>query len=90
MSHSLVKIWIHAVFGTKDRQPLINQKFENQLHLHIKNILQNDFNLKGLNSPLLAAQNYYIKKRQKAAIYINRIMFQFYCIIMYALPNTEE
>ena len=35
MPHSLVKIWIHGVFGTKDRTSLINDNFEKELHSHI-------------------------------------------------------
>jgi putative transposase len=44
MSHSLTKIWIHAVFGTKERAPLIHQSFEEKLHEHIKHHLEDDFN----------------------------------------------
>ena len=43
MSHSLTKIWIHLIFGTKERFPLINQSFEQQLYNHIKNLLEKDF-----------------------------------------------
>ena len=43
MSHSLTKIWIHLIFGTKERFPLINQSFEKQLYNHIRNLLEKDF-----------------------------------------------
>jgi putative transposase len=33
---SFVKIWIHLVFATKNRQPLLVPKFRYQLHKHIK------------------------------------------------------
>jgi REP element-mobilizing transposase RayT len=42
MSHSLIKIWIHGVFGTKDRTSLINKTFEVNLHEHIKQKLEAD------------------------------------------------
>ena len=43
MSHSLTKIWIHLIFGTKDRVPLIKSSFENQLYAKIKEIIEEDF-----------------------------------------------
>lgn len=43
MSHSLTKIWIHPIFGTKDRFPLINSAFEARLYDHIKKLLEDDF-----------------------------------------------
>ena len=43
MSHSLVKIWIHLVFGTKNSELLIIPKYEKQLHDHIKEKLERDF-----------------------------------------------
>lgn len=43
MSHSLTKIWIHLIFGTKERMPLINESFEKILFEHIKQIIENDF-----------------------------------------------
>lgn len=43
MSHSLVRIWIHTVLGTKDRQPIILDNFEPALYQHIKDHLENDF-----------------------------------------------
>ncbi|WP_337866311.1 IS200/IS605 family transposase [Ignavibacterium sp.] len=46
MSHSLTKIWIHIIFGTKDRFPLIDQSFEEQLYNHIRTLLENDFDCK--------------------------------------------
>ena len=32
---SFVKIWIHLVFATKNRQPLLTQKMRYQIHKHI-------------------------------------------------------
>ncbi|OGU76742.1 MAG: hypothetical protein A2V93_06645 [Ignavibacteria bacterium RBG_16_34_14] len=46
MSHSLFKIWIHGIFGTKDRTSLIKNTFEAQLHLHIKEKLERDLDCK--------------------------------------------
>lgn len=43
MSHSLTKIWIHLVFGTKNRMPLIQESFEKKLYDHIQQIIENDF-----------------------------------------------
>ncbi|MCB0744388.1 MAG: IS200/IS605 family transposase [Ignavibacteriae bacterium] len=42
MSHSLTKIWIHGLFGTKNREALIKSTFENELHIHLKNKLENE------------------------------------------------
>jgi len=36
MSHSYHKIWIHAIFATKERVPLIQPDVENQIHGHIR------------------------------------------------------
>jgi putative transposase len=33
---SYVKIWIHAVWGTKNRQPILSKEKRNELFLHIK------------------------------------------------------
>jgi REP element-mobilizing transposase RayT len=44
MSHSITKIWIHGVFSTKDRKPIITPGFEDKLHAHIKDTLTNQFN----------------------------------------------
>ncbi len=43
MSHSLTKIWIHLVFGTKNRMPLIKDSFEIELYKHIKKLIGVDF-----------------------------------------------
>lgn len=43
MSHSLIKIWIHGVFSTKDRIPLIKETFEKKLYAHITKHLEKDF-----------------------------------------------
>ncbi len=44
MPHSLTKIWIHGIWGTKDRVPLISSDIENDLYTHIKNHLIKDYN----------------------------------------------
>ncbi len=46
MSHSLLKIWIHGVFGTKDRTSLINNNFEKELYSHIKDRIENELDCK--------------------------------------------
>jgi putative transposase len=46
MSHSLVKVWIHGIFGTKDRVSLIKNTFEKELHIHIKEKLERDLDCK--------------------------------------------
>ncbi|WP_029036499.1 IS200/IS605 family transposase [Salinimicrobium xinjiangense] len=35
MGHSFNKIWVHTIWSTKDRQPLINFPFENEIHEYI-------------------------------------------------------
>lgn len=49
MSHSLIKLWIHAIFGTKDKSSLIKDTFESQLHTHIKNKLEKELDCKVRN-----------------------------------------
>jgi REP element-mobilizing transposase RayT len=46
MPHSLTKIWIHGVFGTKDSLPLIRKDFEKQLYQHIKEELEKELDCK--------------------------------------------
>ena len=46
MSHSLSKIWIHAICGTKDRQEFIRPDFEDRLYEHIRLHLSDDFQCK--------------------------------------------
>ena len=46
MSHSLTKIWIHSVFSTKDRVPLIGNDIGKKLYEHITNELKNKFECK--------------------------------------------
>lgn len=46
MSHSLTKIWIHAIFGTKEKQPLIHSSIEQKLYDHIQEHLEKDFECK--------------------------------------------
>ena len=46
MSHSLVKVWIHAIFATKDRASMIKDTFEAQLHTHIKEKLERELDCK--------------------------------------------
>ncbi len=41
MSHSKSKIWIHGIFSTKDRVPLINESFEKQLYAFLEKELNN-------------------------------------------------
>lgn len=41
--HSFTNIWIHLIFSTKDRLPLIDDSYESMLHKHIKDKLIMDF-----------------------------------------------
>jgi putative transposase len=43
MSHSLTKIWIHAVFGTKNSEPIIPHHLDNKMYEHIREHLEKDF-----------------------------------------------
>ena len=43
MPPSRTKIWIHALFGTKNHEPLIRDGFESHLHAHIRHHLEHDF-----------------------------------------------
>lgn len=43
MSHSLTTIWIHPIFGTKNREPLIHPEVEEGLLRHMKEHLEQDF-----------------------------------------------
>jgi REP element-mobilizing transposase RayT len=43
MSHSLTKIWLHVVFGTKNGEPLIHPTIEQHIHQHLRDQLENDF-----------------------------------------------
>ncbi len=36
MSHSLHKVWLHTIFSTKDRVPLINKKSEQKIYDFIR------------------------------------------------------
>ncbi len=40
MPHSFNKIWIHAIWATKDRIPLIHSSVENRIHRFISEQLQ--------------------------------------------------
>ncbi len=40
MSHSFNKIWIHAIWGTKERIPLIHQNIEKEVYQFITEQLQ--------------------------------------------------
>ncbi|MBL7066349.1 MAG: IS200/IS605 family transposase [Candidatus Marinimicrobia bacterium] len=35
MSHSLTKLWIHGIFGTKDRRPLLVNAIRKDVHTHL-------------------------------------------------------
>jgi len=41
MGQSLVKNYIHIIFSTKYRQPLINERIENELHAYLGGICKN-------------------------------------------------
>ena len=40
MSHSFNKIWIHSIWATKERNPLINQSIEKKVHQFISEQLR--------------------------------------------------
>jgi len=47
---SFVKIWVHLVFATKNREPLLNKEFRYDLHKHIaENCKEKDILLKSIN-----------------------------------------
>lgn len=46
MSHSFTKIWIHGIFSTKNKTPLINSNYESELYFYIKNKIENDLECK--------------------------------------------
>lgn len=47
---SFVKIWIHLVFATKDRQPLLTQNVRYEVHKHIiKNCKEKGIFLQSIN-----------------------------------------
>ena len=46
LSHSLTKIWIHGIFGTKERAPLIKAEFEKELYKHLTDKLEADLDCK--------------------------------------------
>jgi len=47
---SFVKIWIHLVFSTKDREPLLSKEFRYDLHKHIiQNCKEKDIFLQAIN-----------------------------------------
>lgn len=39
MSHSLTKVWIHAIFRTKNSSPLITKDFESKLYKYLIDML---------------------------------------------------
>ena len=47
---SFVKIWVHLVFATKNREPLLKKEFRYDLHKHIAaNCKEKDIFLKTIN-----------------------------------------
>ena len=40
MSHSLTKLWIHGIFGTKDRRPLLVDTIIKDVHSHLQEKLE--------------------------------------------------
>ena len=47
MGQSLAQIYVHAIFGTKNREPFITSRIETDLHSYISGILKN------LESPVI-------------------------------------
>ena len=47
---SYVKIWVHLVFATKDREPLLKEEFRYDVHKHIiKNCKEKEIFLQAIN-----------------------------------------
>ncbi|HZW39457.1 MAG TPA: IS200/IS605 family transposase [Ignavibacteriaceae bacterium] len=46
MSHSSSKIWLHLIFGTRNRQPYIYEELERELYKFIIDKLENEFSCK--------------------------------------------
>lgn len=46
MGHSLHRIWIHGIFSTKNRQPIIMDSFESILYNLMQNKLENELGCK--------------------------------------------
>ncbi len=44
MAHSVWRVWIHGVFSTKDKEPLIHPEMESYLSGHIVNYMHDTFN----------------------------------------------
>lgn len=40
MSHSLTKLWIHGIFGTKNRKPLLHTDIMKDVHIHLQEQLE--------------------------------------------------
>jgi len=50
MSHSLTKLWIHGIFGTKDRRPLLVNAIRKNVHNHLQDKLEEmDCNVRIIN-----------------------------------------
>jgi len=74
MSHSFTKVWIHGIFSTKDRIPLIKQNFENELdckvkiingmseHLHILFLLNPNYALKDVFHSIKGSSSHWINQ----------------------------
>ncbi len=47
---SYVRIWVHLVFATKNREPLLSKEFRYDLHKHIaENCLEKEIFLQAIN-----------------------------------------
>lgn len=40
MSHSLTKLWIHSIFGTKNHKPLLHADIVKDVHIHLQEQLE--------------------------------------------------
>ncbi len=50
MPHSYTKIWIHAIWATKERSPLIHLNVENKIHSHItEQLIEQECSVKIVN-----------------------------------------
>ena len=50
MSHSISAIWVHAIWATKERQPLIDQEIEEKVHNYLrKQFEESECKVKAIN-----------------------------------------
>ncbi len=79
MSHSYNKIWLHVVFATKNRTPLIKPVVEKQIHAHMQEqLIENGCPVRIINGMpdhvhLLFLQNLIIQENIQDTIFFYQI-----------------